>query len=304
MNSKLAIVIPAYKRTFFKKTLESIANQTCKDFILYIGDDKSPNNLEEIVEPFCSVINIKYEQFDSNLGGVSLTKQWERCISLSVYEPFIWLFSDDDVMPTDAVERFYGALENGVKFDVYRFNLSFIDKNDLEIRGASEHPGFENSIDFIRRRLRFETISAACEYIFSRKKYIENGGFVEFPLAWCSDDATWAIFARERGICTISGEPIKMRMVPGLNISSVQSLNYLKFRAVIRYCFWLRNHFQGIPEVLIKRYLISQINSLPFSFVKKLREFIKIVRLTRPLFAISLLIHRSRFYKLVLRSKK
>ena len=48
-QNKLAIVIPAYKSTFLAAALDSIAAQTCQDFTLYIGDDCSPNNLEEIV---------------------------------------------------------------------------------------------------------------------------------------------------------------------------------------------------------------------------------------------------------------
>ena len=40
--AELAIVIPAYKIMYFDQALSSIANQTCKDFTLYIGDDSSP----------------------------------------------------------------------------------------------------------------------------------------------------------------------------------------------------------------------------------------------------------------------
>ena len=49
---QLAIIIPAYKETFLRKALESIASQTCKDFTLYIGDDCSPNDLKSIVSDF------------------------------------------------------------------------------------------------------------------------------------------------------------------------------------------------------------------------------------------------------------
>jgi hypothetical protein len=35
----LAIVIPYYKRTFFEETLQSLAKQTDKRFVVYVGDD-------------------------------------------------------------------------------------------------------------------------------------------------------------------------------------------------------------------------------------------------------------------------
>jgi len=85
----------------------------------------------------------------------------------------------------------------------------------------------------------FSTISSACEYIFSRNKYNENYGFVEFPLAWCSDDATWSVFGKQKGILTIPGEPISLRMSAGLNISSDAKHNNLKFYAAVMFIKWI-----------------------------------------------------------------
>ena len=49
--------------------------------------------------------------------------------------------------------------------------------------------------DFLLDKLEGRIYSAACEYVFSRDIYRKAGGFVKFPLAWCSDDATWTKFA-------------------------------------------------------------------------------------------------------------
>ena len=58
---KLAIVIPAYKDLFLEDTLTSIANQTCKNFTLYVGDDNSPHDLYKIVRMFEQKIDIVYK---------------------------------------------------------------------------------------------------------------------------------------------------------------------------------------------------------------------------------------------------
>ena len=101
----MAIVIPAYKGRFLKETLDSIAVQAHKDeFVLYIGDDASPERLDKIVESYQNKVNLVYHRFSENMGGKDLVAHWERCIQLSA-EPFIWLFSDDDLMPADGVER-------------------------------------------------------------------------------------------------------------------------------------------------------------------------------------------------------
>lgn len=66
---KLAIVIPAYKGRFLKETLDSIAVQAHKDeFVLYIGDDASPERLDKIVESYQNKVNLVYHRF-SKYGG-------------------------------------------------------------------------------------------------------------------------------------------------------------------------------------------------------------------------------------------
>lgn len=49
---RLAIIIPAYKENFLFETLQSLANQTNKDFNVYVGDDCSPYDLQSIVSRF------------------------------------------------------------------------------------------------------------------------------------------------------------------------------------------------------------------------------------------------------------
>lgn len=109
MDSRLAIVIPAYKSRFLQATLDSIAKQSCKDFVVYIGDDNSPQNLEEIVGRYRNEFPLVYHRFEENMGRNDLPGHWERCIGLSRNEPLIWLFSDDDLMPADGVERILQA---------------------------------------------------------------------------------------------------------------------------------------------------------------------------------------------------
>lgn len=115
--NKLAIVIPAYKKRYFDQTLESFANQTCKDFTIYVGDDASPEDLEEIVNKYKSRISIIYHRFSSNLGGKDLIAHWERCVLLVKKEPWIWFFSDDDFVSKNCVEGFFETLELYKDFD-------------------------------------------------------------------------------------------------------------------------------------------------------------------------------------------
>lgn len=277
MKKRLAIIIPAFKSRFLSQAIESIANQTCKDFTLYIGDDASCDNIKEIVDRFSNRIDIVYHKFENNLGSSNLVGQWHRSINLSHDEVYIWLFSDDDIMPEQAVELFFRTIEQHRDFDLFRFNIDLIDENGKITNPGSTHPEIESSEDFIKRRLKGETLSSVCEYIFSRKAFNSIHGFVNFPLAWGSDDATWYLISKKSGIYTIPGYLVHWRL-SGINISSVTTNNKTKFKASLQYLKWLKD--QAISEsirVLIPKGLLQQAVYLKIRAGFLLRNILKIV---------------------------
>lgn len=244
MKHTLAIIIPAYKDTFLEKTLSSIAAQTCQEFTLYVGDDNSPYPLKSIIDQYTNKINLVYHRFNDNLGSINLTLQWERCIALS-NEPVIWLFSDDDIMPLDAVERILLAVrESRNNHCFFRFPLSVIDANDHII---ASNPVLTKPIisgyQLLLDKLNGVISSAACEYVFSREVYENAGRFVMFPLAWCSDDATWAKFAGDVGIRTLVGKPVYWRNADGYNISNRSCYNVEKIEATSLFIVWLADFY-------------------------------------------------------------
>ena len=248
-QTELAIVIPAYKATFLRETLESIANQTDKRFHLYIGDDCSPHDLKKIVDEFEGRIPLTYHRFDTNLGGVDLVAQWERCIALTRGEPWIWLFSDDDVMGPECVKEFYTGKTQRPKTNMFRFDVTIIDGSDTKRRKVN-FPEHINSLDLYLRKVDGKTSCFVVEYIFSRDIYAESGGFVNFDLAWGSDLATWVKFGREKGIRTLKNGTVFWRS-SGTNISTDFSETVVdrKANALIEFMKWGEEMFPGNNEV-------------------------------------------------------
>lgn len=252
MYHRLAIIIPAYKAEFFSLALDSLAAQTCKEFTLYIGDDCSPYDLGTIVNQYKDKMSIVYHRFDSNLGGKDLVSHWERCISLSEEEDFIWLFSDDDIMSPSCVECFYKTLESTNAFyDVYHFDFNIINEFGIQTCTFSNYPQVLSSYDFYQGRHEGRLRSFVIENIFSRKVYVRNKGFVNFDLAWGSDTASWCLFSKDTGIYVIHDATVSWRKSK-VNISPNKSSNMSerKIMAVCKFLEWSYNFYRDEhPEI-------------------------------------------------------
>ena len=249
--ASLAIIIPAYKDTYLKVALDSIAAQTCHDFVLYIGDDCSPFQLEPIVEGYKDKINLVYQRFDTNLGGTDLVAQWERCIAMSMDEPYIWLFSDDDVMDPNCVEEFLKHLKKtrGL-YDLYHFDINEINESGEVTRQMCNYPDVLQAYDYYKGKIFGKYPSYVVENIFSRKVYDQSGGFKNFDLAWGSDTATWAMFCGKKGMFKIPSAHVNWRR-SSQNISPnrTRPISERKIMAVCNFLDWSYGYFSDQPDI-------------------------------------------------------
>ena len=285
--SDLSIVVLAYKSEYLSQTLLSITSQSQNDFSLFVLNDNSPDpQIEIIVDASLLGYKYYYEKFAENLGGSNLIAHWNRCI-LKTSTEYVWLICDDDIIPYDAVERFYSFIEVQNCPDLLRFNLSVIDKNSNLIYDSPEHPFSETSHEFAIRRLTRNCTSSLSEHIFSRKVFNRTNGFVNLPLAWASDDATWIKFGLSTDIKTIPGLPVQWRN-DGQNISSDISRGVKKSKIQASYLFVLfTTAYLNIPNSLLIDWLKFQYSlvgikkstfSICFNFIsiKYLKYYLKL----------------------------
>jgi glycosyltransferase involved in cell wall biosynthesis len=207
----LAIVIPYFKLTFFEETLESLANQTDKGFTVYIGNDASPEDPTTLLEKYKGQFDFVYHRFESNLGGISLTKQWERCIDLSKDEEWIMILGDDDYLEETVVALFYRnhAVFNG-KTNVVRFSCKIKYETTLAFSDIYNHPIWESARDFYYRKFTWATWGSLSENVFTREAYLKYG-FYDYPLAWHSDDKAWLDFSQGGIIYSINEAAVVVR---------------------------------------------------------------------------------------------
>jgi hypothetical protein len=272
----LAIVIPAYKTVYFKQVLETISNQTCKDFTLYIGIDGSSDDFKTLIEPYTTKISIVYKYFDNNLGKRNLVAHWERCIDMTKDEEWIWLFSDDDIMENTCVEDFYKTLPSSSGFDLFHFNILKINEQNIVTQNCFSFPEIYTSEEFLKGRLKGLVSSVAIEYIFKKKHFMACNRFQNFDLAWGSDDATWIKLSKRNGFKTIKNSKVYWRL-SSFNISSEikdTDILYRKLNSQIQFANWALEETKGGKIQIEQNYLRSLLEPWFIGNIKQAIRFL------------------------------
>lgn len=122
---------------------------------------------------------------------------------------------------------------------------------DGYIRGESDVlPEFLSHIDFLYARYKGYVSSGLAYYIFRRKELVNIGGFVNFPAAWASDDAT-VICLSKKGMVSHNDALFAFR-TSDLNISSAKNNTKMllnKMIAIESFFRWFESELKEISVV-------------------------------------------------------
>lgn len=255
----LAIIIPYYKLRFFEATLLSLARQTNKSFNLYIGNDASPEDPSFVLDKYTNELRIQYHYFEDNLGAISLTKQWERCLQMISDEDWVMFLGDDDVVDENCVDEFYKSLAKVEQrnINVIRFATRVINEKNEKLQEIYHYPAIEKSTDFLMRRLAGETRSSLSQYIF-RKSVVREVGFADFPLAWHSDDLAILEFSNFESIYSLNSAIVYFRK-SGINITSKNDNLRAKNTASFEYYYYLLKYKSSYFDSSKKNILYQKI---------------------------------------------
>ena len=109
MPNKVSIIVPTYNvEAYITKCLDSLVNQSSKDFIAYIINDGSPANEVALVEPYANQYPFIKSIVKPNGGyGSVLNKALEL-----VETPYFLICDPDDYLREDAVESLIHLMED------------------------------------------------------------------------------------------------------------------------------------------------------------------------------------------------
>ncbi len=229
----ISVAIPSYKAKFLTQAIQSVLNQTYQNTEIIIVNDKSPEDIEQVVRQFKDE-RIRYYCNTENLGKDNPANNWNKCLSYAKGE-FFSLLCDDDLYEPTFLERMMLLAEKYPNTNVFRARANFIDINGNETNKYASAPEWESWEDYlwhVCHNYRSQTIS---EWMYRREALLRAGGYAMLPLAWYADYLSIYHFAKQGGIASTSDILVHFRL-SGDNISSQDNKNtILKIEAAKQY---------------------------------------------------------------------
>ncbi|MEY3049953.1 MAG: hypothetical protein RL365_1991, partial [Bacteroidota bacterium] len=99
-NPLVSVIIPNYNHApYLQERIDSVLNQTYRDFEVIVLDDCSSDNSREIIERYRGYEKISHIEYNSVNSG-STFKQWQKGLVFAKGE-WIWIAESDDVAHPD-----------------------------------------------------------------------------------------------------------------------------------------------------------------------------------------------------------
>lgn len=258
--NKLAIVIPYYNIKFFEDTLKSVAAQTDKRFTFYIGNDASPADPKSMIEKHFGPGDFQYYEYENNVGGENLAKQWERILE-NVTEDWFQLLGDDDMISENFVEEFYANLPETVqqKSMVLKAPQCIINDMGEVMAGLSEFPYLFSRNYNWQRKFRSGERASLSEHIFKTSQY-RKYKFQKFPFAWGSDDVAVYEFSESEPILFLKKSKVFVR-VSKHSISGSEDNMIAKKNAYHHFeKYMINHHYKNLEKEDIYKMINQQIS--------------------------------------------
>lgn len=186
-SPKISVIVPVYNvEDFLRKCLESIQQQTFKDFEVLIVDDASPDNSLAIANEFAES-DSRFKVIQIEHAGLAGARN--AGIENAKGEYLSFIDSDDYVSPVFLEKLYNACIENHADIAICNFAYYYLNENKIKARVRRLKDGVISSEKAINLILRDSYIqSYAWNKLYKRSLYVEND--IRYPSMCFEDLAT------------------------------------------------------------------------------------------------------------------
>lgn len=175
MKPRVSVIVPNYNHAnYLPARMESIFNQTYKDYEVIILDDCSGDNSRQILNKYQFRPAVSHYILNESNSG-SPFRQWKRGIDSAIGK-YIWIAESDDFCESDFLEKLVPILDSDSTVGV-----AFCDIHFTNTRGNVIPRQFKGGVrkEFWQSSFRMEGVKAIRE-LLSVKNVIPNASAVLF----------------------------------------------------------------------------------------------------------------------------
>lgn len=209
----VSIILPSYNHaSFLQQRLESIVNQTYKDWEAIIIDDQSTDSSVAIIETFLdNNPDFRIKQFIINKeNSGSGYFSWEKGIKLAQTK-YIWIAESDDYSEPTFLEELVAILDKNESVSLAFCGSNYIEENgiiynstnrvkDLEVE-KGKYKVIDNTVFF--DRMPFNTYITNGSSVVFRKPIIDIPTFI-FTNRQCSDIFLWSYLLKDNSFAFLN----------------------------------------------------------------------------------------------------
>ena len=166
---KFSIIVPVYNvEKYLKKCLDSLLNQTYKDFEVIIVNDGSKDNSQKIVDKYIEK-DERFKSFIKENGGLSDARNFGLKYVTGNYILFL---DSDDYIDKELLEKVNNILSKDNNIDIVKYNLVSVDENENIIlkENIISNEGYIKFKDIIKSQF----IETAVNCFYSTKFWEKN----------------------------------------------------------------------------------------------------------------------------------
>lgn len=267
-NPKYTFLLPAYKAKFFAEALESIINQTYKDFLCIVSDDCSPEDLKSIYkEVVGDDSRFTFRRNAKNMGSISLVSHWNILVDMCDTDFFI-MASDDDVYEPNFLEEIDNLTNKYPEVDMFRGKMRYINSEGELLRKDPLIGEYLDRLHFLECYYSGHILSCEACFCYRTNKVRENGKYMDFPLAIFTDDAEHIVMSKNGCVNTANYVFNYRQSNLAITYSKDNSASAKKkIIAAFMFCDWFINYYKDV-EMSDERWLRGIVENLIKSRIK------------------------------------
>lgn len=193
-----SVTVPAFKAQYLSECIDSILAQTYKNFEVIIVNDASPQNLDSIVSKYDDP-RIHYYKNKVGFGAKHVVGNWNKCLEYAKGD-YVICMGDDDKLKPCCLEEYVKLISKYPDLNVYHALTEIIDESSKFSRMQEMRPEREGVYSMIYGRLVNNRQQYIGDWLFKADWLRSNGGYVDVPMAWGSDDLTAYAAAIGKGV--------------------------------------------------------------------------------------------------------